>query len=52
MDMLQNDSEEWVSDEDQMQELVTNFYKKLFEDDNEDEQFILSGMFPTLGKIF
>ncbi|KAH1042484.1 hypothetical protein GYH30_024671 [Glycine max] len=37
MDMLQNDSEEWVSDEDQMQELVTNFYKKLFEDDNEDE---------------
>ncbi|KAG4991203.1 hypothetical protein JHK87_024660 [Glycine soja] len=35
--IAENDSEEWVSDEDQMQELVTNFYKKLFEDDNEDE---------------
>lgn len=46
-DLMQNDVGEWISDNAQLEDMVTNYYKSLFHD---EDQFwpLESGAFPVL----
>lgn len=46
--MLQDDDGSWVSSPDNLESLVTNFYKSLFSETNTSSPFFLTGCFPLL----
>lgn len=47
-DMLKGDDGAWIKESSQLEYMVTNYYKTLFQDDEQFSTLGLSGVFPTL----
>ena len=49
-DILQNEDGVWISDQQELEELVMGFFKNLFTDDDNVTPFCLTGSFPPLSE--